>query len=187
MLNPRMPDAGEPIAEHLTKKYGPAAVQRFNDPNSSLRVSGRAVGIEFNDNRKAVNTKRAHALVEYLKEQRGNDAANQFMQDLYKIYFEDGQDINDETILVEAIGKHRVDAEQARRVMAPDYLDEIEKKDQQYKAAYRVSGVPFFMIHPNTTSEKKKGKSRQPIAFSGAYPVQVIAEQLEEAANVQDE
>jgi predicted DsbA family dithiol-disulfide isomerase len=177
MLNPNMPDEGEPIMEHLSKKYGPSAAQRFNDPNSPLRVMGRNVGIEFNNDRKAVNTKRAHALMEYLKSSSGNDVANQFMEDLYKMYFEEGKDINDEAILVEAIGKHGVESEQARRVMAPDFLKDIEEKDKHNKITYGVSGVPFFMIHPND------GKSR-PVAFSGAYPVEVIAEQLEEAADV---
>lgn len=170
-----MPEDGEPIIEHLSKKYGPAAAQRFNDPNSSLRVMGRKVGIEFNYDRKAVNTKRAHALVEYLKNEKGNDVANTFMEDLYKIYFEDGQDINDETVLVTAVSSHGVDAEQARRVMAPDHLQEIEEKDRHSKHKYGVTGVPFFMVYPND------GQSR-PVAFSGAYPVEVIAEQLEEAA-----
>lgn len=172
-----MPDEGEPIIEHLSKKYGAAAAQRFNDPNSSLHVMGRTVGIEFTNDRKAVNTKRAHSLVECLKKDLGNDAANKFMEDLYKLYFEDGQDINDEAVLVEAVGKHGMDAEQARRVMAPDYLEEIAEKDRQNKFKYGVSGVPFFMIHPND------GKSR-PVSFSGAHPVEVIAEQLEEAADV---
>ena len=40
LLNPDMPEEGEPIAEHLSRKYGPSAMQRFNDPNSSLRVMG---------------------------------------------------------------------------------------------------------------------------------------------------
>lgn len=176
MLNPNMPEEGEPIIEHLSKKYGPSAAQRFNDPNSSLRVMGRNVGIEFNNDRKAVNTKRAHALMEYLKSTSGNDVANNFMEDLYKLYFEEGQDINDETILVTAVGKHGIDSEQARRVMAPDFLKDIDHKDKHNKFKYGVSGVPFFMIHPND------GKSR-PITFSGAYPVEVIAEQLVEASD----
>jgi len=38
-----------------------------------------------------------------------------------------------------------------------------------------VSGVPFYMIYPNHGSDK-------PVAFSGAYPPEVIAKQLEEAS-----
>ena len=174
-----MPEEGEPIAEHLTRKYGASAMQRFNDPNSSLRVMGRKVGIEFNNERKAVNTKRAHALVEHLKNSpaHGNEVANQFMEDLYKIYFEEGKDINDENLLAEMASSsdYGLDAEQAKRAMAEDHLKEVAVQDRQNKFKYGVSGVPFFMIHP------ADGKSR-PVAFSGAYPVEIIAEQLEEAA-----
>ena len=53
-----MPEEGEDIKEHLIRKYGPSAAQRFNDPNSQLRKMGRDVGIEFTNDRKAVNTKR---------------------------------------------------------------------------------------------------------------------------------
>ena len=48
------------------------------------------VGIKFNNERRMVNTKRAHALVEQLKNKGENDSANAFMVDLYKSYFEDG-------------------------------------------------------------------------------------------------
>ena len=58
LLNPNMPEEGEDIKEHLIRKYGPSAAQRFNDPNSQLRKMGRDVGIEFTNDRKAVNTKR---------------------------------------------------------------------------------------------------------------------------------
>jgi predicted DsbA family dithiol-disulfide isomerase len=99
------------------------------------------------------------------------------MEDLYKAYFEEGRDINDETLLAEMASdsKYGLDVEQAKRAMADDHLKEIAVQDRQNKFKYGVSGVPFFMVHP------ADGKSR-PVAFSGAYPVEVIAEQLEEAA-----
>jgi predicted DsbA family dithiol-disulfide isomerase len=177
LLNPNMSEEGEPIREHLSKKYGPSAAQQFNDPDSSLCVMGRKVEIEFNNNRKVVNSKRAHALVEHLKHEKSNEIANQFMEDLYKMYFEDGDDINDETVLVAAVNKYGLNEDQARRVMAPDYLKEIVEKDRYNKYKYGVSGVPYFIIYPND------GNSR-PVTFSGAMPVEVIADQLEEATHV---
>ncbi|KAL3911878.1 MAG: hypothetical protein SGILL_007111 [Bacillariaceae sp.] len=180
LLNPDMPEEGEDITEHLSRKYGSSAAQRFNDPNSSLRVMGRKVGIEFTNDRKAVNTKRAHALVEHLKQSpaHGNDVANQFMEHLYKLYFEEGRDINDETLLAEIMvsEQYGLDTEQAKRAMSADHLKEIAVQDRQNKVQYGVSGVPFFMIHSSVDT-----KSR-PVAFSGAYPIEIIAEQLEEAA-----
>lgn len=174
LLNPNMPEEGEGIKEHLTRKYGASAAARFNDPNSNLRVMGRKVGIEFNNDRKAVNTKRAHALVELLKAKGENEQANSFMVDLYKCYFEQGEDINNESLLKEKVAKYDVDETEISFAMAEHNLIDIVKKDREIKRMYGVSGVPYFMIHPSNGG--------RPVAFSGAYPPEIIAEQLEEAA-----
>mmetsp|Transcript_26620 Transcript_26620/g.49721 ORF Transcript_26620/g.49721 Transcript_26620/m.49721 type:complete len:189 (-) Transcript_26620:1785-2351(-) len=182
LLNPNMSNEGEGMLEHLTKKYGPSAAERFHDPDSPLKVMGRKVGIEFNNDRKVVDTKKAHALMEYIKEQCGNDKANQFMEDLFHAYLEEGKDINDETMLVETAVRNTNDngisADDARRAMGPDHVKQILIQDRQNKYKYGVSGVPFFMIHPNNNDDDNS----RPVAFSGAYPVEVIAEQLQEAA-----
>lgn len=174
LLNPNMSDEGENIVDHLTKKYGPSATASFSDPNSRLKVMGRNVGIEFNNNRLMVNTKRAHALVEHLKTKEGNDSANSLMVDLYKAYFEEAKDINNESILLEFAKKYEIDETEAKFAMGDHNLVTIAKLDRETKAKYGVSGVPFFMVQPN--------KGGRPVAFSGAYPPEVIAEQLEEAA-----
>lgn len=175
LLNPNMSEEGEGIKEHLTKKYGASAAASFNDPNSRLREMGRKVGIEFNNERKMVNTKRAHALVEQLKAKGENDSANEFMVDLYNSYFEDGKDINDEKWLIEKVQKYGVDESECQFAMGDHNLVAIAKLDRDTKTKYGVSGVPFFMIYPN--------KGGKPLAFSGAYPPEIIAEQLEEAAS----
>jgi predicted DsbA family dithiol-disulfide isomerase len=176
LLNPNQPDdEGEDIQTHLIKKYGPSAAKGFNDPNSQLRVMGRKVGIEFNNDRKIVNTKRAHALVELLKAKGENDSANEFMVDLYQSYFERGENINDETLLTEkVVQSYGVNETEAKLAMGEPNLVEIAKQDRKVKSTYGVSGVPFYMIHPNNGG--------RPVTFSGAYPPEIIAEQLEEAA-----
>jgi predicted DsbA family dithiol-disulfide isomerase len=175
LLNPNMSEEGEDIKTHLTNKYGPSAMASFDDPNSSMKVMGRKVGIQFNNDRLMVNTKRAHALVELLKRKGENESANQFMVDLYKAYFEKAENINDETLLLEKVSKYGVEENEAQFAMGDNNLAEIAKLDRDTKRKYGVSGVPFFMIHPNDGGT--------PVAFSGAYPPEIIAEQLEEAAD----
>lgn len=170
-----MSEEGEDIKVHLTKKYGAGATKSFDDPNSHMKVMGRKVGIEFNNNRMMVNTRRAHALVELLKNKGENENANKFMVDLYKAYFEKGENINDEKLLFDKVQKYGVDDSEAQFAMGDHNLAEIAKLDRSIKSKYGVSGVPFFMIHPNDGG--------RPVAFSGAYPPEVIAEQLEEAAD----
>lgn len=174
LLNPNMSEEGEGIKEHIAKKYGPSAATSVGDPNSRLKVMGRNVGIHFNDNRRMVNTRRAHALVELLKNKGEMEKANEFMVELYKSYFEGAENINDETVLLEKVKKYGVDETEAQFALGEHNLVEISKQDRKIKSMYGVSGVPFFMIHPNDGG--------RPVAFSGAYPPEIIAEQLEEAA-----
>jgi predicted DsbA family dithiol-disulfide isomerase len=176
LINPNQPDdEGEDIQTHLIKKYGASAAGGFNDPNNRLRVMGRKVGIEFNNDRKIVNTKRAHALVELLKAKGENDSANKLMVDLFQSYFERGENINDEILLTEkVVQSYGVTETEAQLAMSEPTLVEIAKQDRKVKSTYGVSGVPFYMIHPNNGG--------MPVTLSGAYPPEIIAEQLEEAA-----
>jgi len=175
MLNPNMSEEGEDLGEHLTKKYGPGIAEKLHDPNFSLTVTGRKVGINFKNDRLIVNTKRAHALMEHLKEKEGNKTANKFMEDLYKSYFEKAENVNDKKLLANLVEKYGVNAEEAEFAMAEHNLIGISNQDRQIKSQYRVRGVPFFMIHPNDGG--------RPIGFSGALPSDIIAEQLEAAAD----
>jgi predicted DsbA family dithiol-disulfide isomerase len=176
LINPNQPDdEGEDIQTHLIKKYGPSAADGFNDPNNRLRVMGRKVGIEFNNDRKIVNTKRAHALVELLKAKGEHDSANKLMVDLYQSYFERGENINDEILLTEkVVQSYGVTETEAQLAMDEPTLVDIAKQDRKVKSTYGVSEVPFYMIHPNNGG--------MPVTLSGAYPPEIIAEQLEEAA-----
>ena len=181
LLNPNMPEQGEGIKEHLIKKYGPSAATSFNDPNSRLKVMGRKVGIEFNNDRLALNTKRGHALVELLKNKGENDKANAFMEEMFERYFVKAENINDEAVLKKMIQKYDVDEQEVAFALSEQNLAAIAKMDRDIKRMYGVSGVPFFMIHPNNSGDGR------PVAFSGAYPPEVIAEQLQEAAGAADD
>mmetsp|Transcript_10520 Transcript_10520/g.16047 ORF Transcript_10520/g.16047 Transcript_10520/m.16047 type:complete len:183 (+) Transcript_10520:202-750(+) len=166
-----MKQEGEPLFDHLANKYGRATATNFVDPKKSRVMDmGRAVGIEFNNDRLVVDTKRAHALVEYIKqEKKDNDQANELMLDLYKAYFEQGQDINDVDLLVDMAKKFSLQEEEARAAMGRKHLDDVVSKDRETKAAYGVNGVPFFVVNDDVT-------------FSGAYPIHFIAKELKRAA-----
>lgn len=175
-MNKSTPEEGVDLEAHLYKKYGSRAIQMLNDPNTYLRVSGRKVGIEFNNGRKVLPTARAHALMEHAKEAKGNDVANNIMEEIFHRYFEKAENINSEEVLCDIASKvGGIEEETAKEAMKDDkFLYAVEQKDSIHKERMRISGVPFFII------ERAGGK--RPIGFSGAQPVDVIAEQLEEAA-----
>ena len=168
-----MKDEGEDIIEHLTKKYGPSAGKRFLQPDSYLMQAGRQVGIQFTTKRNIYPTNKAHALVEHVKAS-DNDKANQLMEELYKRYFEEGVNINDVDKLAEIAGKFDVDSEQVNAVCSDDDLLEQVRQKDIYNKRRGVSGVPFFIFHRNDGS--------RPLGVSGAQPPEILAEQLEAAA-----
>ena len=53
------------------------------------------------------------------------------------------------------------------------FKDEVNENVHKYQRGLNIRGVPFFIIHG-------KGDER-PVAFSGAQPVDIIAEQLQQA------
>lgn len=173
-LNKSMPEEGEDLEAHLFKKYGHAGVQMVKDPNAYLYVAGRKVGIEFTQKRNIYPTKKAHALMEYTKKTKSNEVANQMMEEMFHRYFEKGDNINSEDVLAEIATKVGVDETSAKEACQDDqYLYDVEEKDKLYKEQMRISGVPFFIL------ERKDGQ--RPIGFSGAQPIDIMAEQLEEA------
>ena len=116
--------------------------------------------------------------MEYLKENNQNDEANQLMEAMYKEYFEKAQNINSEDFL-SALAKRTIglDVEKAREVMQNGLrLEDIKQKDRAAKTQMRVTGVPFFIIQSGTDEKAR------PVAFSGAQPVDLIAEVLEDVS-----
>jgi predicted DsbA family dithiol-disulfide isomerase len=112
--------------------------------------------------------------MELLKIKGENDNANGFMEDLYKSYFENGEDINDESKLKDKVTRYGVEETEAAFAMGENNLAAISRLDRQIKSTYGVNGVPFFMVYPSDGSP--------PITFSGAYPIETIAEQLKKAS-----
>jgi len=176
LLNSNCPEEGEPIKEHLEKKYGSSAMKRFVGPNNPLFAAGEKVGIHFTNDRNVYPTIKAHALLEKIKEQ-DNDKANALMEDLFQSYFVEGLNINDPEKLAAMASKESIgwDREKAMEAMSDSHLQEqVRAKDHAYKTQMRVSGVPFYIIESNSGG--------RPVAFSGAQPPEIIAELLEEAS-----
>jgi predicted DsbA family dithiol-disulfide isomerase len=174
LLNTNLPPDGEDIKVHIGKKYGPGMAAQMDNPDNSIAKAGRAVGIQFTNQRNMYPTVQAHALMEYVKKS-DNAKANALMEIMYAEYFEKGVNINNVdvlTALAERIGLDNVEAKAATENQELQAV--VRQKDKMYKTQMRVSGVPFFIIQPNNGD--------RPIAFSGAQPPDIIAEQLETAS-----
>lgn len=171
LLNPNIDPEGENVREHLLVKYGPRGPAMLEN----VIRAGRAAGIEFS-HKNVYPTIKAHALMEYLKDTKGESTANQFMESLYFEYFEKDQNINSDDFLLELVGRlEGVNVAEATLALMDnsELKERVRQKDMKAKRQMRVSGVPFFIIESN-----KAGA--QPVGFSGAQPADMIAEVLEE-------
>lgn len=218
-----MEDEGEDLKEHLINKYGPSAGKMFENPEKShLHQAGKRVGINFTNDRYIYPTIKAHVLMEYFKkkqqeeEEKGevlinsddiNDTPpNRLMEEMYKAYFERGENINSIDVLsrlvVDELGLLS-SQEQVEEIIEDGRAQyDIVQIDNYNKRQMRISGVPFFIIQPmeqviatissndNDDDDKEKTTTTQqrlpklkkrgrPVAFSGAQPPEIIAEQLE--------
>jgi predicted DsbA family dithiol-disulfide isomerase len=174
MLNKTTPEEGEDLEAVMFRKYGSRGVQMVNDPNSHLRTSGKKVGIDFLVKRNVYPTLKAHSLMEYSKNE-DNKAANQIMEELFHRYFENGENINSIDILLEIASKAGIDGKAAKDAIKDDeFIYAVNEKDTLHKRQMRISGVPFLVI------ERKDGQ--RPVGFSGAQPIDIIAEQLKDAS-----
>jgi|EP00505_MAST-04D_sp_SCG-Rhode-Island_P002247 predicted DsbA family dithiol-disulfide isomerase len=167
-LNQNTPDEGEDLMEHLMKKYGPAAVERFGKEDNPLSRAGQKVGISFNKTRRVINTLKAHRLMEYCKTVEP-EKENDLMQSLFKSYFERANDLNRTEQLLKCakeVGLKNLD-ETEGFLASPAAESETKSKALSWSRK-GVSGVPFFIFESNTGGK--------PVAFSGAQPPDVIAE-----------
>ena len=162
--------------EHLSRKYGPAAVARFSGPSNPLTVAGDKVGITFNNTRRVIPTKRCHQLMEYCSMAQP-DKANALMELMFKKYFEQAVDVSKPDVLVALAAEVGLDTVAARAAVddASPLREQVVRNVDATRQQLRVTGVPFVVI------ERRSGNG-SPIKFSGAQPPDVVAECLEEAA-----
>ena len=180
LLNPDMDEKGEDLMAHLGKKYGEAAVARFGGDDNPLSRAGLACSppIKFKNDRFIYPTHRAHALMDFLIDHDARESSNKLMEVLYRYYFEEGKNINDISVLKEGIDEVGVPDPESTIKAATDekLIQTVSAKDREFKMKLKVSGVPFFIIHRNDGGRAK--------GFSGAQPADIIAEELEDAAEV---
>ena len=122
------------------------------------------------------NRAQSHRLVEWCKKV---DPAKEdaLMEALFKAYFEEASDLSKDAELIrcaETIGLDPTAA--AQMLKSNDFRSEVVTKAMSWTQR-RVTGVPFFIIHP---PEGANGSGSKPVAFSGAQPAALIAEVLQE-------
>jgi len=166
-LNPDMPPEGEPILEHLCRKYGQdaASVERTQREMMAL---AEELGLNFRGARKrrAHNTFDAHRVLAWAAEQ-GRETALQLA--LFDAYFGEAKRPSDPAVLREKAEQVGLDGEAAEAVARSGrYAEEVRAAEQRFTQA-GVTAVPGFVLDGR-------------YLISGAQPPETLADAIRQVA-----
>jgi len=165
-LNPTLQtDPNQNTLTYLAETKG-WTMEQTVQMTAQVTAMGKEEGLNFDFEKTAVaNTRRSHRLLHLAK---GFNCQNELKEQLFKAYFEEGQNIDDlETLLhcAEHVGIPRAEA---KRVLDTHEFEEEIDQDVYESRLIGVQGVPFFVF------DRKFG-------ISGAQPDEVFDQTLQQA------
>eukprot|EP01062_Namystynia_karyoxenos_P031709 TRINITY_DN23491_c0_g2_i1.p1 TRINITY_DN23491_c0_g2~~TRINITY_DN23491_c0_g2_i1.p1 ORF type:complete len:163 (+),score=53.03 TRINITY_DN23491_c0_g2_i1:273-761(+) len=133
------------------------------------------VGVRYSLGGMTGNTFDSHRLAEWAKAKYGLQKQDALMTQMFDAYFSKEQFIGDHQVLVKAAQAAGLPADEARAVLADESAYAKEVQEGLHAArSMRVSGVPFFVIHP------PEGKQGRPYGLSGAQDPETFKQVFEE-------
>jgi predicted DsbA family dithiol-disulfide isomerase len=168
-LNPNMPKEGQLVHEHISEKYG-ASIEDQKESQDRMTKFGAELGFTFNyhDAMRMVNTRDAHIVLEYAN---GKNKQTELNLKLVSLFFSEGKDISDKTVLlnaVESIGLDKIEAE--HHLKDASYKNAVVAKEMKWQNL-GVSSVPTMVFNHKS-------------ALSGAQPVSVYKDVLKELLEI---
>ncbi|WP_299595388.1 DsbA family oxidoreductase [uncultured Microbulbifer sp.] len=164
-LNPQMPEAGENLREHITRKYR-ISDQESAENRKQLTEIGRQLGFEFNfsDEMRIYNTNQAHRLLHWA-EPTGHQTDLQMR--LFEEYFTRGKNLNHESVLLDAAEAAGLEREAASNALQDTAITRQTLAREEQLLVQGIRGVPLFMFNHEH-------------AISGAQEVSVFEQQLQQ-------
>ena len=169
-LNDWIPREGISREQYLTTKFG--SPERYKGIAQRVSAAAAAEGLTYAMDKisRQPNTLDAHRLIRWADE---IGKAAEMKQRLMDLYFTEGADLTNHTVLAQAAADIGLDAEATRKALASDKdVAEIEREALSAKEA-GIDGVPCFIFG---------GK----FAISGAQAPEYLAEAIERMAQTAD-
>jgi predicted DsbA family dithiol-disulfide isomerase len=163
-LNPWVPREGMSREDYLVAKFG--SVERYNSNSQRVVDAAAYAGLTYARDkiRRQPNTLDCHRLILW-----AGDNAARMKQRLMELYFSEGGDLSDRSVLVQAAADCGMDADEVRRRLGTD--DDVARVEAEANSAKEagIDGVPCFIFG---------GLS----AVSGAQAPEYLAQAIERAA-----
>ncbi len=164
-LNSAMPAEGENVQDHIIRKYG-STPEASRSSQEHMAKLGAELGFKFDyfDSMRIVNTRDAHILLNYAKE---NGKQTELNLRLAEAFFSERQDISNREILIQESKSIGLDEKVALERLQDDNAREQIKSQEAFWQNRGVRSVPTMVF--NGTS-----------ALTGAQPVSVYKQVLTE-------
>ena len=141
-LDPTIPPEGVDRRAYLDRKFGP---NRSREIGEAIREAGQAAGIDFAFDRieKSPNTFDSHRLIRWAA---SAGCQNEMVDSLFRRYFEDGEDIGDRKVLVDAAREAGMDHELVAYLLIHDKDADIIRREDTMAREMGISGVPTLLF-----------------------------------------
>ena len=141
-LNPDMPAEGMDRQAYLIAKFGKDDAKSFYARIEQTAIE-TGLKVNFDAITRTPNTVDAHRLIRWARPM-GKQTA--LVMNLFRRYFEDGQDIGDHDVLAEAGMTVGLEQDETKRLLASSNdTEEVRAEDAGFREM-GVSGVPTFIV-----------------------------------------
>ena len=167
-LDPTIPPQGKDRREYMRAKFG--SDERIREIHARIEPLGEAEGISFAFDaiKVAPNTLDAHRLIRWAGA-AGEAVQNRLVRRLFQLNFEEGVNIGDHAVLVEAAREAGMDASVVATLLPTDAEVEAVRTEIATASRMGISGVPCFLL---------EGK----YAVMGAQDVDTLADAIRQVA-----
>lgn len=167
-LDPTIPPEGKDRYEYMLSKFG--SEERIREIHARIEPLGVAEGISFAFDaiKIAPNTLDAHRVIRWAGA-AGEDIQNRLVRRLFQLNFEEGANIGDYGVLIEAAREAGMDSSVVETLLPTDADSEAVRHEIDTVARMGVTGVPCFLL---------EGK----YAVMGAQDAETLADAIRQVA-----
>ena len=156
-LNPTAPTEGIDKKAYYKSKFGEGRTEQIF---ARLHEAGRADGIDFKFGGKTGNTRDSHRLIQ-LGKTKGPEMETRVVEELFKAYFENEQDITSHKVLLDAGIKAGLGEVEVKEWLGSDKGGRQVDKEVREAQLSDIHGVPNFTIR----GKYEIGGAQEPDAF----------------------
>lgn len=167
-LDPTIPPEGKDRRAYMLEKFG--SEERIREIHARIEPLGAAEGISFAFDaiKVAPNTLDAHRVIRWAGA-AGEDVQNRLVRRLFQLNFEEGKNLGDPSVLIEAAREAGMDASVVETLLPTDADVEAVRTEIATASRMGVTGVPCFLL---------EGK----YAVMGAQDAETLADAIRQVA-----